>query len=102
MMPSARPWQRSWAAIVDSGPDVAVHGIVRWRLVDLAQWISDEFKVSVDHTTVSRELRKLGYVKLSARPRHHAQDTDALEAFKKGALPRNWERSARGSCKALR
>jgi len=35
---------------VDSGPDVAVHGIVRWRLVDLAQWISDEFKVSVDDT----------------------------------------------------
>jgi len=89
-------------AIVDSGPDVAVHGVVRWRLVDLAQWINDEFKVSVDHTTVSRELRKLGYVKLSARPRHHAQNTDALEAFKKGALQPNWKRSARGSCKTLR
>ena len=74
---------------MDNGPDAAVHGIVRWRLVDLVKWISDEFKVSVDHTTVSRELRKLGYVKLSARPRHHAQDTDALEAFKKGALSRN-------------
>jgi len=94
--------RQALAAIVDSGPDVAVHGIVRWRLVDLVKWISDEFKVSVDHTTVSRELRKLGYVKLSARPRHHAQDTDALEAFKKGALPRNWKKSARGSCKTLR
>lgn len=67
--------RQALVAIVDSGPDVAVHGIVRWRLVDLVKWISDEFKVSVDHTTVSRELRKLGYVKLSARPRHHAQDT---------------------------
>jgi transposase len=73
--------RQALAAIVDSGPDVAVHGIVCWRLVDLAQWISDEFKVSVDHTTVSREVRKLGDVKLSARPRHHAQGTDALEAF---------------------
>jgi transposase len=94
--------RQALAAIVDSGPDVAVHGIVRWRLVDLVKWISDEFKVSVDHTTVSRALRKLGYVKLSARPRHHAQDTDALTAFKKGALPPSWKKSARGSCKALR
>jgi transposase len=75
--------RKALAAIVDSGPDVAVHGVVRWRLVDLVQWISDEFKVSLDDGTVSRELRKLGYVKLSARPRHHAQDTEALEAFKK-------------------
>lgn len=93
--------RQALAAIVDSGPDVAVHGVVRWRLVDLAQWISDEFKISVDHTTVSRELRKLGYVKLSARPRHHAQDTDALEAFKKGGLPPNWKKSVRASRKAL-
>src|SRR6185369_6000730 len=34
-------------------------------------------------TTLSRELRALGYRKLSARPRHYAQDPEALEAFKK-------------------
>ncbi|MGY4399171.1 transposase [Sphingomonas sp. UYAg733] len=79
--------RRALAAIVDSGPDPEVHGVVRWRLVDLVQWILDEFAVSLDHTTVSRELRKLGYARLSARPRHHAQDKETLEAFKKGALP---------------
>jgi arginine repressor len=47
---------------------------VRWRLIDLVQWLHDEFAVSLDETTVSRELKKLGYVKLTARPRHHAQN----------------------------
>ena len=46
--------------------------------------------------------KKLGYVKLMARPRHHAQDIEALEAFKKGALQPNWKKSAQASRKALR
>jgi transposase len=83
--------------IVESGPTPEVHGVVRWRLVDLAQWLEEQFEVTLDETTISRELKKLGYVKLSARPRHHAQDEAALEAFKKGALPPNWQRSVRGS-----
>lgn len=75
--------RQALAAIVESGPTPSIHGVVRWRLSDLAQWLHVEFAVSLDETTVSRELRKLGYVKLTARPRHHAQDTEALEAFKK-------------------
>ena len=47
------------------------------------------------------ELRALGYRKLSARPRHHAQDVEAVEAFKKGALPPRWIRSERPSRAAL-
>ena len=27
------------AAIIESGPIPAVHGVVRWRIVDLCQWI---------------------------------------------------------------
>jgi len=42
--------------------------------------------VSVSRPTLSRELRALGYHKLSARPKHHAQDPDAIEAFKKGGF----------------
>ena len=78
--------RQALVAIVESGPIPAVHGVVRWRLADLAQWLHAEFAVSLDETTVGRELKKLGYVKLMARPRHHAQDTEALEAYKKGAL----------------
>jgi Winged helix-turn helix len=32
---------------------------------------------------LSRELRTMGYRKLSARPRHHAQAEGAIEHFKK-------------------
>jgi transposase len=85
--------RRALVEIVESGPIPAIHGVVRWRLIDLAQWLHDEFTVSLDETTVGRELRKLGYVKLTARPRHHAQNEYAMEDFKKGALPSNWQRS---------
>ena len=69
--------------IIESGPIPAVHGVVRWRLIDLAQWVFEEFRISISKQTLSRELRSLGFRKLSARPRHHAQDADALAAFKK-------------------
>jgi hypothetical protein len=69
---------------------------VRWRLIDLAQWIWDEFAISISKQTLSRELRALGYRKLSARPRHHAQRGDAIPAFKKISPP-SWRRSGRAS-----
>ena len=81
-------------AIVQAGPDPAVHGIVRWRLADMVQWLWQECGVSVSETTVSRELHALGYRKLTARPRHHAQDPEALNSFKKSSPPR-WLRSRR-------
>jgi transposase len=73
--------------IVESGPTPAVHGVVRWRLVDLAHWVFEEFRISISKQTLSRELRALGFRKLSARPRHHAQNTEALVAFKKTSRP---------------
>jgi len=84
------------AAAVERGPIPAAHGVVRWRLVDLVQWICDEFAVSISTQTLSRELRAMGYRKLTARPRHHAQDADAIPAFKKTSPPR-WQRSGRRS-----
>jgi len=86
--------------IVEQGPIPAIHGVVRWRLIDLAQWLHDEFAVSLDETNISRELKKLGYVKLTARPRHHAQNEHAMEAFKKGASLPSWQRSGPPSRKA--
>ena len=80
------------AAILESGPLPAVHGVVRWRIVDLCQWIWEEFRVVVAKQTLSRELRKMGYRKLSARPRHHAQAEGAIEDFKKASL-RAWKKS---------
>ena len=84
------------ARMIESGPIPAIHGVVRWRLRDLAWWVFEEFGISLDETTVGRELRKLGFRKLSARPRHHAQNELLLEAFKKTSLTCS-RRSGRGS-----
>ena len=90
------------AAIIESGPIPAVHDVVRWRIVDLCQWIYEEFHVVVAKQTLSRELRAMGYRKLSARPRHHAQATGAIEDFKK-AFPHAWKRSgAKGASNPAR
>ena len=91
--------RRALVEIIESGPIPAIHGVVRWRLIDLAWWLHEEFAISLDETTVGRELRKLGYVKLTARPRHHAQNEFAMEAFTKGALPPRWQRS-KPTCRA--
>ncbi len=93
--------RRALAAIVDQGPIPAIHGVVRWRLKDLAQWIWDEFRISLAETTVSRELKAMGFVKMTARPRHHAQNELVLEDFKKTSPP-HWRRSAADSRLASR
>jgi transposase len=77
--------------VVEGGPIPAVHGVVRWRLIDLAQWVFDAFRVSISKQTLSRELRAMGFRKLSARPRHHAQDEEAAAAFKKTSPP-SWRK----------
>ena len=78
--------------MIESGPLPAVHGVVRWRLVDLIQWLWDEHRVPISKQTLSREVRALGYRKLSARPRHHAKSDAAVAAFKKTS-PRVWRKS---------
>jgi transposase len=71
------------ARMIESGPIPAVHGVVRWRLIDLVQWIFEEFRISIAKQTLSRELRAMGYRKLSARPRHYAQAEGVIEDFNK-------------------
>lgn len=56
---------------------------MRWRLVDLVQWVSDEFGVSCGPDTIRRELKGMNYARLRARPQHPGQDEAGLEAFKK-------------------
>ena len=90
------PQRQALVEMVERGPTPALHGVVRWRLKDLTLWIWEEFQISLSETTLSRELRSLGYRKLSARPRHYAQTPEALEAFKK-VSPLPWKRSGRVS-----
>ncbi len=46
--------------MIESGPIPTIHGVVRWRVVDLCQWVWDEFQVVVTKQTLSRELRGMG------------------------------------------
>ena len=84
------------AKIVDAGPKPYLDGVVRWRLTDLAQWLWEEFGVSASRQTVGRELRAMGFRKLSARPQHYAQDPETIEAFKKISPPQ-WRKSAKAT-----
>ncbi len=88
--------RRALADIVERGPIPAIHEVVRWRLADLVQWIWEEFGISLSETTVGREVKALGFGKISARPRHYAQNELAIDDFKKDFRP-NWTRSAKRS-----
>lgn len=91
--PLLNPEQRAGLKqIVEAGPNPAVDGVVRWRLIDLTQWVFAEFGIAISKQTLSRMLRRMGYRKLSARPRHHAQDPAAPAAFKRVSPPA-WQRS---------
>lgn len=93
--------RQALVAIVESGPIPAIHGVVRWRLIDLAQWVWEEYRIRIAKQTLSRQLRAMGFRKLSARPRHRAQNEHAAEAFKK-ISPSSWRRSRAGRPQAPR
>jgi putative transposase len=71
------------AALVESGPDTEQDGVVRWRCVDLKRRIEEMFGVKLHERTVGKQLKALGYVRLSVRPQHPKSDPQAQEAFKK-------------------
>lgn len=77
------------AEIVETGPDPARDGIVRWRRVDLKAVIEQRFGVAYHERSVSRLLNDLGFAHLSARPRHPEQDPAMLETFKKTSRARS-------------
>ena len=83
-------------AIVEQGPIPAIHGVVRWRLVDLIAWLWEEFRIAISKQSLSREVRAMNDRKLSDRPRHHAKSEAAVAAFKKTSPPA-WRRSGRRS-----
>ena len=89
--------RKALAGIVERGPIPAIHEVVRWRLADLAQWIWEEFGISLSETTVGREVKALGFAKISARPRHYAQNALAIDDFKKKDFRPSWKGSAQAS-----
>jgi DNA invertase Pin-like site-specific DNA recombinase/transposase len=74
------------AAVVERGPDPERDGVVRWRRVDLQALIKDRFEVELHQRSVGKLLHRLGFVRLSVRPRHPSSDPQAQEVFKKASL----------------
>jgi hypothetical protein len=70
--------RRALEEIIETGPIPAAHGVVRWRIIDLAQWLWDEFKLSISKQALGHELRTMGYRKLSARSENCPRITASL------------------------
>jgi transposase len=70
---------------VERGPDPDRDGVVRWRRVDLQALIEARFAVRLRERSVGEVLRRLGFTRVSVRPRHPKADEAAQEAFKKAS-----------------
>lgn len=79
----SREQERAVAELVRNGPDVAEHGVVRWRRIDLARVIEQRYGVKLAERSVGDLLRRLGFRRISVRPRCPEQDAAAQEAHKK-------------------
>ena len=74
---------RKLDAMIEEGPDIAAHKVVRWRCVDLKEVIKDRFDVEISERHVGRILKGRGFRRLSVRPRHPKADEATQAAFKK-------------------
>lgn len=83
------------ATIVEAGPNPATDGVVRWRRIDLCAVVERRFGVQLAERSMGAILRRLGFTRLSARPRHPQSDAEAQAVYKK--LRRPGARGAAGN-----
>ncbi len=74
------PQQAEFAEIVETGPDCLVHGVVRWRRIDLQRVIAERFGLEYHERTIGKLLKHLGFSHVSGRPRHPKQDNETIAA----------------------
>ena len=70
-------------ALIEQGPDIAVHKVVRWRYIDLKAILKERFDVQMSERHIGRILNDRDYRRLSVRPRHPKADEAVQSAFKK-------------------
>ena len=75
------------AAIIQAGPDPTVDHVVRWRCADLRRVIAARWGVQVHERTVGKLLYRLGFAKLSVRPKHPKTDPAAQAEWEKKLQP---------------
>ena len=72
--------QQELAALIETGPDLAEHGVVRWRLRDLCALVEERFGVTYHEQGLSKLIRRLGFRRISARPQHPESDPESQAA----------------------
>jgi len=75
------------AELVRAGPSLATHGVIRWRRKDLAGVIERRFGAVLAERSVGAMLKRLGFRRLSVRPRHPGHDIQAQASFGSGSPP---------------
>lgn len=73
--------------IVEAGPDPAVDHVVRWRRLDLRRVIAERWGVDLHERSVGKLLHRLGFAKLSVRPKHPKSDPAAQAEWEKKLQP---------------
>lgn len=84
-----------FATLVEAGPDPTVYHVVRWRRVDLRRVIAARWGVEFHERTVGKLLHRLGFAKLSVRPKHPKTDPAAQAEWGKKLQPTRAGRPAR-------
>ena len=82
--------------IVEAGPDPAVDHVVGWRRVDLRRVIARRFGIEFHERSVDKLLHRMGFAKLSVRPKHPQTDPAAQARWGKRA-PRRPEHDQGGA-----
>lgn len=80
--------------VVLAGPDPELHGVVRWRCVDLQAEVERRFSVKVHANTIGVWLHDLGLTRLQPRPVHPKKDPEPEATFKKTSSAKSKPRSS--------
>ena len=81
--------RKDLAEIVETGPDPASAGVVRWRRIDLKRVIEERFGIVYSERAISDLLARLSFSYMSSRPQHPKQDQRVLDGFKKTSRARS-------------
>jgi transposase len=80
-----REQQQELARCLESGPELAQDGVVRWRLADLCALVEQRFGVRYQERGMGKLVRALGFSRVSTRPQHPKSDPEAQAEFKKNS-----------------
>jgi transposase len=68
---------------LETGPDLAQDGVVRWRLVDLCALVERRFTARYQERGMGKLVAALGFTRISARPQHPRSVPETQVEFKK-------------------